>query len=104
MSSGQPSVLRSRRLSIASRMIAAIFGGYAVTALETLALSLTLPFIGVGRAEAVFATTMVSFLIYAAVIMAVFHARSALRAWIGIVVAMLVCGAVVGAAKAFGGF
>lgn len=104
MSFVRPSVFRSRRLSLASRIIAAIVGGYAVTALAMLALSLALPFIGAGRAEAVFATTMVSFLMYAAIIMAVFHAHSALQAWFGILAAAVVCGALIGASKAFGGF
>ena len=104
MSFAKLSVLRSRRLSLASRILAAIVGGYAVTALATLALSLALPFLGVGRPEAVFATTMVSFLMYAAVIMAVFHARSAWQAWFGLLAAAGVCGGLIGGSKAFGGF
>ena len=104
MSSVRLPVLPSRRLSLASRILAAIVGGYAVTALAVLALSLALPFLGVGRAEAVFATTMVSFLMYAAIIMAVFHARSALQAWIGLLATAVVCGALISGSKAFGGF
>jgi hypothetical protein len=33
------------------------------------------------------ATTMASFLVYAAIVMAVFHARSAVRAWMWLAVA-----------------
>ena len=74
-------------LSLVSRVLAAIMGGYLLTSLITLALSLGLPLIGVGRAEAVMASTIISFLIYAAIILAVFHARSAARAWTWLVLA-----------------
>ena len=69
------------RWSIASRALAAIVGGYALTSLAILALSLTLPWFGMSRAEAVLASTLASFLIYTAIIMAVFHAQSVARAW-----------------------
>ena len=68
-------------------MLAAVFGGYLLTALITLAVSSGLPLIGPDRAETLLAATMGSFLIYAAIIMAVFHARSAGRAWKCIAVA-----------------
>jgi hypothetical protein len=70
-----------RRWSVASRAGAAVVGGYALTSLVTLALSLLLPAMGMARPEALLAATVASFPVYAAVIMAVFHARSAARAW-----------------------
>jgi hypothetical protein len=39
------------------------------------------------QAQALLATTMASFLVYAAIVMAVFHARSAVRAWMWLAVA-----------------
>jgi hypothetical protein len=69
-------------LPIISRVLAAITGGYAVTSLLTLALTLMLAALGVNQAQALLAATTGSFLVWAAIIMAVFHARSALRAWL----------------------
>ncbi len=76
-----------RRWSVASRTAAAVIGGYALTSLLTLALSLLLPVLGMARPEALLAATVASFLVYAAVIMAAFHARSAARAWAMIAIA-----------------
>lgn len=73
-----------RRWSTASRVLAAALGGYAVTSLLTLAVPLMLTMLGVGQAQALLAVTMASFLVHAAIVMAVFHARSATRAWIGL--------------------
>ena len=92
------------RWSVASRVLAAAAGGYALTSLTTLALSLLLHRVGAGRAEAVLASTMASFLLYTAVVMAVFHARTALRAWTGIILAAVPGVTIIGVAKLTGGF
>lgn len=84
---GAPS--KGRRWSLASRGLAALAGGYAFTSLLTLALSLSLPAVGVPRAQALLASSMASFFVYTAVIMAVFHASSAARAWRGLLLASL---------------
>lgn len=73
--------LARNRLSIASRALAAIAGGYAFTSLLAIAVSLLLPLVGVPPASALLGATMASFLVWTAVVMAVFHARSATRAW-----------------------
>jgi hypothetical protein len=92
----------ARRWSIASRVLAASIGGYALTSLLTLALPLALASLGIDPAQALLAATTASFLVYAGIIMAVFHARSAARAWawlaggalpLGIVVYLLLPGA-----------
>src|SRR5262245_3082485 len=75
------------RWSLVSRVTAAAVGGYALTSLSTIALSLLLPELGVGRAEALTASIIASFLFYAAIIMAVFCARSATRAWMALIIA-----------------
>ena len=87
----------SYRLSVASRAIAAILGGYALTALTTFALGLFLP---LSTAEASMTATLASFLIYACVAIWVFATRTALRAWAGIAASMLVLGALVWLQKA----
>ena len=92
------------RWSLASRVLAAAGGGYALTALTTLAASLALTWIGAGRAEAVLTSTMISFLLYTAIVMAVFHARTASRAWIGLIVAAVPCALIIGVSKLTGGF
>jgi hypothetical protein len=73
--------------SIASRAVAAIVGGYALVSLINIALPLGLAKIGIEPAQTLFATAMVGFLVYAAIIMAVFHARTSTRAWAAIAVA-----------------
>jgi hypothetical protein len=74
------------RWSVTSRVLAAVAGGYALTSLLNIAAPLVLAKAGVNRPEALLATASASFLIYAAIIMAVFHARSAARAWIWLAV------------------
>lgn len=76
-----------RRWSVASRVLAAVVGGYALTSLSTLAVPLLFSAAGHGQAEALHATTMAGFLVYAGIVIAVFHARSASRAWTWLAVA-----------------
>ena len=77
------------RWSVASRALAGIVGGYVLTSLIVLVLSLTLPWIGVLQTEAVLASTIGSFLVWVAIIMAVFHA------WLWLVGAALPMGIIV---------
>jgi len=95
-------IVARRTWSLVSRALAALAGGYAFTTLLTLALALSLPALGVSRVQLLQALSMASFLVYAVVIMAVFHASSAARAWLwlglgslplGIVVALGLSGA-----------
>lgn len=82
----------SYRLSVASRALAAIIGGYALTALATFALAIFLP---MSRAEASMTATLSSFLIYTCVVIWVFATRTAWRAWAGILASMVVLGGLV---------
>lgn len=76
------------RWSIASRATAAIVGGYAFTWLFTAGLALLLHGVwAVAREDSVLTATTISFLVYAAAAIAVFCARSATRAWIGMLLA-----------------
>lgn len=69
-------------LSVTSRVLAAVVGGYALTSLLNIALPLVLAKAGVSMAQTLLSITMASFLVWAAIIMGTFHARSAVRAWI----------------------
>jgi len=75
------------RLSVASRIVAAAAGGYALASLTTIAVPLLLPVFGINQAQSLLMTSLLSFPIYAGVVMAVFHARTATRAWIGLAIA-----------------
>lgn len=71
------------RLSVTSRIAAAVFGGYALTSALSALLALILP---MPRHEAALLAMLLSFLWYALAVMWVFHTRSVTRAWIGMVV------------------
>lgn len=81
-----------RRWSVTSRALAAILGGYAFIWLLTAALSLLLPrAFGMSPFDAVLAATMSSFLVWAVIAMAAFHARSARRPWAWLLAGGLAC-------------
>lgn len=83
------------RLGVAARAVAAIIGGYALSAAATAFLALLLPKLSFSRADAVTAATLLSFTIYACAVLWVFAARSAARAWLGLMLpaAALACAA-----------
>ncbi|RZL07656.1 MAG: iron transporter [Rubrivivax sp.] len=71
------------RWSVASRVLAAIVGGYALAALLSAVLAMALPRISdASRADAVLIATLLSFVVYTVVALWVFCARTALRAWL----------------------
>lgn len=67
---------------LVSRIVAAMFGGYALAALVSVAV-LVLP---ISKSQAVLAGMLSSFLVYAAAVIWVFAASTALRAWTGLLV------------------
>lgn len=69
------------RLALLSRLLAAVFGGYLLASVSTVFLSFVLPAV---LPEAVLGATLFSFAIYTAAIVWVFAARSATRAWLGL--------------------
>lgn len=71
---------------LASRVVAAVLGGYALAALTSVATA-ALP---VDRVQAVLAGMLASFLVYTGAVIWVFAVRSARRAWAGLLVAALV--------------
>lgn len=82
MSSKRKSAVNSHtardRWLVASRVAAAVLGGYALTSAATLVVAQLLP---LPRAQAVLAATMLSFAVYAAVVLWTFHAPSLKRLW-----------------------
>jgi len=77
---------RARRIApLTSRIVAALFGGYALGALTSVA-ALVLP---VSLSQSVLTGMMLGLLVYAGAVIWVFSARSAGRAWAGLVWAAL---------------
>jgi len=70
------------RLGVASRVLAAAIGGYALIAALAVLLALPLSWWWpMPRGQAVLITTYIGFLAYVPVLLWVFHTRSAMRAW-----------------------
>lgn len=78
-----------RRLSVGSRALAALVGGYALAALSSVALALAMKTPG---DEGYYAATMPSFLVWALAVLWSFAARTALRAWVGLLSACAFAG------------
>jgi len=77
------------RLAVASRAVAAIGGGYALSATAAALLAILLP---MAPAEAVITATLLSFIVFCCAVLWVFAARTAWRAWAGIVLPGAVLG------------
>ncbi|WP_343293341.1 DUF3649 domain-containing protein [Vandammella animalimorsus] len=74
-----------RWAGLMARVVAAIIGGYVLAALVSIAAAaLPMP-----KTEGVMTGTLLSFLVYACAVVWVFAARSALRAWGGLLAAAL---------------
>jgi hypothetical protein len=89
----------SYRLAITSRVLAAVFGGYLVAALASVALTLWLP---LSRAEAVVTGMTISFLVYLVAVLWCFACRTAWSAWVGLLVPSVILATVSGAARGLG--
>lgn len=70
------------RFAVASRALAAIVGGYALAAATAALLAVLLP---MPRSEAAITATLLSFIVFCCAVLWVFAARTAWRAWAGIV-------------------
>ncbi len=75
------------RWMVASRVLIAAVGGYALTSVATIFLALVWP---LPKAQAVMAATMLSFALYAIVVIWVFSVGSAKRAWLGVLLPAIV--------------
>lgn len=75
------------RWMVLSRCLAAIFGGYALAAASTVFLSLAL---SMPRAEAVYLASLLSYVVFVIAVLWVFAARTAGRAWLGVVLPTII--------------
>jgi len=86
---------------VATRVVAAACGGYALTYAATACLMLLLP---LPVSEAALTATMFSFLIYTGAIIWAFAAPSLKKSWLGLLVPAMICAAVaLPLARAVGG-
>lgn len=89
--SAQPSHNLNRyRRKIALRVLAAVFGGYALANVVAIILSFLLP---MSTSNAVMTSLLLSFAIYTAAVLWVFSVKSVHKAWLGLVVPSVVLGA-----------
>lgn len=78
------------RFWVFSRIVVAMFGGYALATSSSLLLGQLLGEL-VGKYQAIHISLMLSFLIYACVVMWVFSVNSAKKAWLGLIAANVLC-------------
>jgi hypothetical protein len=78
-------------VGVALRTLAAAVGGYAFTSASTAALTVLMP---LPKPDAVLVPTMFSFAFYVGAIVWAFAARSAWRAWLGLLAVTVPCAAV----------
>ena len=76
------------RWRVASRVLAAVVGGYALTSAVTVLLALLWP---LPKAEAVLASSMLSFALYVGMLVWIFAARRLWVVWLGLILATAVC-------------
>lgn len=89
--SSQPSHNLNRyRREIALRVLAAVFGGYALANVVAVILSFLLP---MSTSNAVMTSLLLSFAIYTAAVLWVFSVKSVHKAWLGLAVPGVVLGA-----------
>jgi len=74
------------RLAVLSRLLAAVFGGYALAVTADIALGQLLAAGGMHRVHAVTAGALLAFVVHACAALWVFATRSAWRAWLGTLV------------------
>lgn len=84
------------RLAVASRVAAAVIGGYLLASLSSICLAQLLP---LPRAEAVVLSMTLSFLVYLPAVLWCFACRTAWRAWWGLLLPSAVLGAVYATAR-----
>lgn len=88
------------RLAVASRVLAAVIGGYVLASLASVCLAYFLPLLfQSSRAEAAVLSMTLSFLFYLPAVLWCFACRTALRAWLGLLVPSAILGAVYACAR-----
>ena len=74
------------RWHVASRILAAVAGGYAVSNVAAVGLAQVLP---LPRADAVMAGVLSTYLVYAAAVVWCFGARTVRQAWLGLLITVV---------------
>ena len=72
------------RLDVFSRCVAAVMGGYALSAVVAASIGLALAHSGTSRADAALTGTMAAFIAHAIAALFAFGCATAWRAWLGI--------------------
>lgn len=67
------------------RLLGAVFGGYALTALTVAAAGAILARLGMARSDAVVLAAMLGFVVYLGLLLWAFSAKSAVRLWLGMI-------------------
>ena len=88
------------RWHVASRVLAAVLGGYVLTSLIGIFLSLALP---LSRSDSVNITNTLGFAFYTGAIIWVFSVATVRRAWLGLVIPSLVLAALIALVAFTGG-
>ena len=81
--------MKSAHMLLLSRVLAAVFGGYALTSGVAVLLAAVLP---MSRAEAVLTATLSAFVVYTCAVIWVFSVHDMRRVWIGMLLPAIVCG------------
>ncbi len=84
-------MMRSANMMLFSRVLAAVFGGYALTSGVAVLLAAVLP---LSRAEAVLTATLSAFVVYTCAVIWVFAVQDLRRVWIGMLLPAIVCGGI----------
>lgn len=80
---------------ITSRVVAAIFIGYALTIIVSMFLSQILHIMGMQRIGASLTAMMFSFVIYTAIVMWIFSAKAVTEVWVKLISALTLTGGLV---------
>lgn len=91
----KPSLPLSYRLAVASRVLAAVVGGYLLASLASVCMTLWLP---LSRADAVISGLLSSFVVYLLAVIWCFACRTVTRAWFGVLVPSAVLATLAGLA------
>ena len=78
-------------MMLLSRVLAAVFGGYALTSGVAVLLSSILP---LSRVEAVQTATLSAFVVYTCSVIWVFAVQDLRRAWLGMLLPAIACGGI----------
>ena len=81
--------MKQAHLMLLSRVLAAIFGGYALTSGVAVLLSSILP---LSRVEAVQTATLSAFAVYTCAVIWVFAVQDLRRVWLGMLLPAIACG------------